>query len=123
MPEIGATNGCFYAYSQFILPLWFLSFKKIVLSALHFVNRSFCVLHRRTVGVHEHVRRCQHSLYLLQTRVGLAAEELAGAGAADEFAGVDDGTAAGGDGLGGACGPHALEHGVVRAHVLAYRSL
>ena len=55
MPEIGATNGCFYAYSQFILPLWFLSFKKIVLSALHFVNRSFCVLHRRTVGVHEHV--------------------------------------------------------------------
>ena len=30
----------------------------------------------------------------LDPGVGLAAEELAGAGAADEFAGVDDGTAA-----------------------------
>src|SRR5207249_1896032 len=57
-----------------------------------------------------------------QAGIGLAAEELAGAGAADEFAGVDDGTAAGEDGFGGAFGPDAFEHGVVHAHVMGFRT-
>src|SRR5260370_41738976 len=52
--------------------------------------------------------------------VGLAAEELAGAGAADEFAGVDDGAAAGEDGFGRAFDVDALEHGIVHAHVVGF---
>src|SRR5258705_3248555 len=106
MPEIAAKNNAWQ-------PLWWLLlcvlpihlaavvpiFEKTVISGFDFVHRSFCVLHCRTVGVREHVRRCRHSLSPLQTRVGLAAQELAGAGAADEFAGVDDGTAAGEDGF------------------------
>src|SRR6266478_8191579 len=54
----------------------------------------------------------------LNSGVGLAAEELAGAGAADEFAGVDDGAAAGEDGFGRAFDADALEHGIVHAHVV-----
>jgi hypothetical protein len=58
MPEIAATNnawhqgdraisdshsgGCFYAYTQFILPLWFLSLKKIAALASPTVGRSAC---------------------------------------------------------------------------------
>ncbi len=57
-----------------------------------------------------------------QASVGLAAEELAGAGAADEFAGVDDGAAAGEDGFGRAFDADALEHGIVHAHVVGFRA-
>jgi len=39
---------------------------------------------------------------LSEAGVGLAAEELTGAGAADEFSGVDDGAAAGEKRFGGA---------------------
>ena len=59
---------------------------------------------------------------LLDSGVGLAAEELAGAGAAYEFASVDDGTAAGEDGFGGAFDLDALEHGIVHAHVVGFRA-
>src|SRR5260370_40324429 len=52
--------------------------------------------------------------------VGLAAEELAGAGAADEFAGVDDGAAAGEGGFGRAFDVGALEDGRVHAPVVGF---
>src|SRR6266478_2596668 len=55
-----------------------------------------------------------------QTGVGLAAEELAGAGAADEFAGLDDGAAAGEDGFWRALDADALEHGIVHAHMVGF---
>src|SRR5258708_31593812 len=54
----------------------------------------------------------------LEAGVSLAAEELAGAGAADEFGSVDDGAAAGENGLGSALDADALEHGIVHAHVV-----
>ena len=50
--------------------------------------------------------------------VGLAAEELAGAGAAGELIFVDDGAAAGEDGFCGALNLDAFEHGIVDAHVM-----
>src|SRR5260370_37603128 len=56
----------------------------------------------------------------LQAGVSLAVEELAGAGAADEFAGVDDGAAAGEDGLGSALDADAFKHGIVHAHVVGF---
>src|SRR5260370_12328463 len=56
----------------------------------------------------------------LNSGVGLAAEELAGAGAADEFAGIDDGAAAGEDGCGRALDADALKHGIVHAHVVGF---
>jgi len=43
---------------------------------------------------------------------------LAGAGAADEFAGLDDGAAAGENGFGRAFDLDALEHGIIHAHVV-----
>src|SRR6266571_2326240 len=58
----------------------------------------------------------------LNSSVGLAAEKLAGAGAADEFAGVDDGAAAGENGFGRALDADALEHGIVHAHVMGFRA-
>src|SRR5260370_1694893 len=58
----------------------------------------------------------------LEAGVSLAAEELAGAGAADEFAGVDDGAAAREDGFGRALYLDALEHGIVDAHVVSFRA-
>ena len=48
----------------------------------------------------------------------MAAKELAGAGAADEFAGLDDGAAAGENGFGRAFDLDALEHGIIHAHVV-----
>jgi len=48
----------------------------------------------------------------------LAAEELAGAGAAYEFAGFDYYAAAGEDCFGGAFDFDAFEHGIVDAHVV-----
>src|SRR6266478_6161512 len=54
----------------------------------------------------------------LNSGVGLAAKELAGAGAVDEFAGVDDGAATGENGFGRAFDADALEHGIVHAHVV-----
>ena len=57
---------------------------------------------------------------LSKTGVGLAAKELAGAGAADEFAEFDDGAAAGEDGLRCAFDLDALEHGIVDAHVVGF---
>src|SRR5260370_14238017 len=56
----------------------------------------------------------------LQAGVSLAADELAGAGAADEFAGVDDGAAAGENGLGSALDADAFKHGIVHAHVVGF---
>src|SRR6266851_2176565 len=56
----------------------------------------------------------------LNSGVGLAAEELSGAGAADEFASFDDGAAAGEDGFGRAFDADALEHGIVHAHVVGF---
>ena len=50
----------------------------------------------------------------------MAAEELAGAGVADEFTGVNDGTAAREDGFGRALDADALEHGIVHAHVVGF---
>ncbi len=50
----------------------------------------------------------------------MAPEELAGAGAADEFTGVDDGAAAGEDGSGRTFDLDALEHGIVHAHVMGF---
>ena len=58
----------------------------------------------------------------LHSGVGLAAEELADARAADEFAGVDDGAAAGKDGLGGAFDADAFKHGIVHAHMMGFRA-
>src|SRR5205807_4646549 len=58
--------------------------------------------------------------YELEAGVGLAAEELAGAGAADEFAGIDDGAAARENGFGRALDLDALEHGIVHAHVMRF---
>src|SRR2546429_1838293 len=55
-----------------------------------------------------------------QTGVSLAAQELAGAGAADEFSTIDDGAAAGEHGLGRAFNADALEHGIVHAHVVSF---
>ena len=45
---------------------------------------------------------------------------MAGAGAANEFAGVDDSATAGEDGFGGALCLDALEHGIVHAHVVRF---
>jgi len=52
----------------------------------------------------------------------LALQELASAGAADEFATVDDGAAAGKNSLGRALDVDALEHGIVHAHVMRFRA-
>src|SRR5579859_6773991 len=49
----------------------------------------------------------------LHARIGLAADELAGAGAADEFSGVDHGFAARENGFRRAPGVNALEHRIV----------
>ena len=54
--------------------------------------------------------------------VGLAAEELAGAGAAGELIFVDDGAAAGKDSFCGALDLDAFEHGIVDAHVMCLRA-
>ncbi len=59
---------------------------------------------------------------LLNSGVGLATEELAGAGSADEFSGFDDGAAAGENGFGRAFDFDALEHGIVHAHVVRLRA-
>src|SRR5712691_6015361 len=59
---------------------------------------------------------------ILHPGVGLAAEELAGAGAADEFSGVDDGAASGEDRFGRALDANALEHGIVHAHMMGLRA-
>ena len=45
---------------------------------------------------------------------------MACAGAADEFAGVDDGAATGKDGLGSALDADAFKHGIVHAHVVGF---
>ena len=45
---------------------------------------------------------------------------MAGAGAADEFAGFDDGAAAGEDGFGCAFYFDSFEHGIVHAHVVSF---
>src|SRR5260370_35819618 len=58
---------------------------------------------------------------LSKTSVGLAAEELAGAGAADEFSGIDDGTAAGEDGFGRPLCLDPLHHGMVPAAAVRLR--
>jgi len=50
----------------------------------------------------------------------LAAEELAGAGAADEFAGVDYGAATGKDGSRSTLGADAFKHGIIDAHVMSF---
>src|SRR4249920_2811719 len=52
--------------------------------------------------------------------VGLAAEELAGAGAADEFSGVDDGAAARENFSRRTFDLNSLEHGIVDAHVVCF---
>src|SRR5215472_3465635 len=54
----------------------------------------------------------------LDPGIGLASEELAGAGAADEFAGINDGAAARENGFGCAFNLDPLEHGIVHAHVV-----
>src|SRR5215472_8549938 len=54
----------------------------------------------------------------LKAGVRLAAEELAGARAADEFSVVDDSTATGKNGFWRAFDLDALEHGIVHAHVM-----
>ena len=51
------------------------------------------------------------------TGVGLAPEKLAGASAADEFAGVNDGAASGEDDFERAFGADAVENGLVHDHV------
>src|SRR5689334_22967615 len=56
----------------------------------------------------------------LETRIGLAAEELAGAGAADEFAGVNNGFPPRKNRLGSAFDLDAFEHGIVHAHVMSF---
>ena len=61
-----------------------------------------------------------HGVLASDSGVGLAAEELAGAGAAGEFAGVDDYAAAGQDCFGGAFDGDAFEHGIVDAHVVGF---
>ena len=66
------------------------------------------------------MRTCKIQHRELQARVGLAAEELAGAGAADEFPGVDYGAATGKDGSRSALGADAFEHGIVDAHVMRF---
>src|ERR1700675_2754993 len=63
---------------------------------------------------------CGQPATLLEASVSLAAKELAGAGAAYEFAGIDDGTAAGEDGFGGAFDLDAFEHGIVHSHVMSF---
>ncbi len=50
----------------------------------------------------------------------MAAEELAGAWAADEFSGVDYGAAAGEDGSRSALGADAFKHGIIDAHVMSF---
>ena len=59
---------------------------------------------------------------LLEARVRLAAEKLASAGAAYEFAGIDDRASAGEDRAGSALDPDAFEHGIVDAHVVRFRA-
>src|SRR5215472_16327614 len=54
------------------------------------------------------------------SRIGLAAEELAGAGAADELSGVNYSAAAREHGFGRALNLDALEHGIVHAHVMRF---
>ena len=63
-------------------------------------------------------RKIQHRE--LQARVGLAAEELAGTGAADEFSGVDNGAATGKDGSRCALGVDSFKPGIVDAHVMRF---
>jgi len=58
----------------------------------------------------------------LHAGVGLAADELAGAGAADEFSGVVHGFAARKNSFRRAGGVNALEHRVVNAHVMRFRA-
>jgi len=58
----------------------------------------------------------------LYAGVGLAADELAGAGTADELSGVDHGLAARENGFRRARGVNALEHRVVNAHVMCFRA-
>ena len=50
----------------------------------------------------------------------MTAEELACAGAADEFTGVDDGAAAREDGPWRSLDLNSLEHGIVHAHVVRF---
>ena len=54
--------------------------------------------------------------------MGLAAKELAGAGAANEFSGVDDGTAAREDGFGRSFDLNALKHGIIHSHMVGFRA-
>src|SRR5882724_5859209 len=57
---------------------------------------------------------------LLDSGVGLSAEELAGTGTAYKFAGVDNGAAAGENSLWRALGLDAFEHRIVHAHVVGF---
>src|SRR5713101_5533094 len=59
---------------------------------------------------------------LLEARVRLAAEKLASAGAAYEFAGIDDRASAGENRAGSALDPDAFENGIVDAHVVRLRA-
>src|SRR5260370_41801854 len=59
---------------------------------------------------------------LLEARVRLAAEKLASAGAAYEFAGIDDRASAGEARAGSALVPDAFGHGIVDANVLRLRA-
>src|SRR5256886_5950538 len=88
-----------------------------------FVVQSFNRPHpcaRRTANSGAGRKPGLYKKYELEAGVGLAAEELAGAGAADEFAGVDDGAAAQENGFGRALDLDALEHGIVHAHVMRF---
>ena len=68
---------------------------------------------RRVASIEEHRLEAEAG-------VGLAAEELAGAGAAGELIFVDDGAAAGENCSGGALDLDAFEHRVVDAHVMRF---
>src|SRR5260370_25215024 len=68
------------------------------------------------------LRRYKPARILLEARVRLAAEKLASAGAAYEFAGIDDRASAGEDRAGSALDPDAFEHGIVDAHVMRLRA-
>ena len=56
----------------------------------------------------------------LEAGVGLAAEELAGTGAADEFAAIDDGAATGKNSFWRAFDADTFKHGIVHAHVMRF---
>src|SRR5260370_19120399 len=68
------------------------------------------------------LRRYKPARILLEARVRLAAEKLASAGAAYEFAGIDDRASAGEDRAGSALDPDAFEHGIVDARVMRLRA-